>query len=121
MSSSTGPIGLKAPHSDSCGGECEIYRAGHRTHWIQARLVRESSEEYREAVVEAVDGQVCRVLFLETDLVVEFWHHVPFESLTDRLLIVGRNVWIHERLHVINKGNYICVKAAVDVSEPAAW
>jgi hypothetical protein len=90
---------LFAEHDDDCGGDCTIYRDGHRVHSIHWRRTLESPEHFRSRRVTTVDGQQATVL-LEDGTRILLWRHAPFAKVVQ----VGGKVRFHSRYRVLVSG-----------------
>lgn len=87
---------------------CIKFAPGHIVHWIQMRLVSESPDQWRDAVVTDVgdDGFISGT-FLDDDTTWQIWHH---HSLT-KVLRPNEPVQLHGRFHVLSAaGRVYCVK-----------
>ncbi|MEJ3405950.1 hypothetical protein WDJ51_14540 [Rathayibacter sp. YIM 133350] len=98
-------------YDDNCGfdesGVCSSYHAGHNVHAIQARLLRERPEHWRDAVISSVDGQTATVAYLDDPAIPTLWHHQDFAKLVQP----GDPCTLHENLHVLQVGTRVyCVK-----------
>ncbi|KQO98130.1 hypothetical protein [Leifsonia sp. Leaf264] len=82
---------------------CRYFWPGHNLNPIQARMLRESPEQWRDATVIAVEWRTITAEYVNGDGTVAVWHHRDLE----RVVRPGEPVSIHEDLHVLQVGRQL--------------
>lgn len=79
------------------GGHCQLYWAGHNTHWIHAKHVGRTPWGWRDAVVTGIDDRWLTVAYVVEQVELRLWHH----SVLAGEVTVGSPVRLHEEYYVL--------------------
>jgi len=66
------------------GGHCQLYWAGHNTHWIHAKHIGRTPWGWRDAAVTGIDGRWLTVDYVLDSGTLRLWHHTRRCALSFR-------------------------------------
>lgn len=100
-------------------GHCQLFSAGHNTHWIHAKHVGRTPWGWRDAIVTGIDRRWLTVEYAVELGQLRLWHHQALRSE----IAVGSPVRVHEQYYVLG-GPFGWLNVLVQgglgaVSEPA--
>ncbi len=78
-------------------GHCQLYWAGHNTHWIHAKHIGRTPWGWRDAAVTGIDGRWLTVDYVLDSGTLRLWHHTALRAE----LPVGSPVRVHEQYYVL--------------------
>ena len=107
------------PTACSSRGQCQMFWAGHNTHWIHAKHIGRTPWGWRDAIVTSVGYRWVAVEYLHEPARLRLWHH---ESLTAEIQ-TGDPVRVHEQYYVLGGPfgwlNVVVAGGLGEVAEPA--